>query len=240
MANPKKKKNTDEEYEYESEAGEDEAKEQAFHFYEAPLAGKQYHFYLSDSIGPPKDYVEMIQRIKCASPHDVIYVYLNTPGGHINTGIQIISAIKMSQAHVITVIEGEVCSLGTLIFLHGDEMVVHDHCLFMVHNHSGGAYGKGHEYLASANATARWFGELAEETYAGFMTEAEIKRMMAGEDFWMTSTEVRERLQNFVKHLDDQRKMREAEQAKAEEEAAKPKPRRAPRKKAAKKKTTKK
>lgn len=233
MAN-KKKKTADEEYEYESDASEDEEREQAFHLYEAPLAGKQYHFYLSDSIGPPKDYVEMIQRIKTASPHDIVYIYLNTPGGHINTGIQIISAMKMSQGHIVTVIEGEVCSLATLIFLHGDEMVVHDHCLFMVHNHSGGAYGKGHEYLASANATARWFGELAEETYAGFMTEAEIKRMMSGEDFWMTSTEVRERLQNFVKHLDKKQKMLEAEQVKAKKEATKPQPR--PRKKRVSKK----
>lgn len=233
----KKKTNISEEYEYEYEveAGEEEeVKELPFRFYEAPLVGKQYHFYLSDFIGPAKDYVEMIQRIKTASPHDIIYIYLNTPGGYINTGIQIISAIKISQAHIVTVIEGEVCSLGTIIFLHGDEMVVHDHCLFMVHNHSGGAFGKGHEYLASANATARWFTELAEETYAGFMTDAEIKRMMAGEDFWMNSQEVRERLQNFVKHLDKKQKMLEVERQAGEEEAAAP--RNTPRKKRATKK----
>ena len=233
------KKKLDEEYEYETETAGETVKEPAVLYFEAPLAGKAHHFYLSESIGAAKDYVEMIQRIKSASPHDVIYIYLNTPGGFINTGIQIISAIKMSQAHVVTVLEGEVCSLGTLIFLHGDEMVVHDHCLFMIHNHSGGAYGKGHEYLASANATARWFEQLARDTYLGFLTEEEIKRMLAGEDFWMCSDEVRERLQHYVKHLEKVQKQKELEEQQAAEEEAAPK--RAPRKKrASKKKATKK
>lgn len=225
MAKNKKASEEEYEYEYESEAKDDSEKEMAFHFYEAPLAGKAYHFYLSDPLGPPREYVEMIHRIKCASPHDVIYIYLNTPGGQINTGIQLISAMKMSQAHIVTVVEGEVCSLGTLIFLYGDEMVVHDHCLFMVHNHSGGAFGKGHEYLASANATVKWFEEFARDTYTGFMTESEIDRLLDGADFWMTSPEIRERLQNFVKHLDKKQKMLEAERQAAEEEAAKPQPR---------------
>jgi len=231
MSKTKKVATEEEEYEYES-GGDDSEKEPAVQFYEAPLAGKQYHFYISDSIGAPKDYVEMIQRIKAAGPHDVIYIYLNTPGGYISTGIQIISAMKMSQGHVVTVLEGEVCSLGTLLFLHGDEMVVNDHCLFMIHNHSGGAYGKGHEYLASATATARWYAELARDTYLGFMTEEEINRMLAGEDFWMTSSEVRERLQLFVKHLEAEQKAKEAEK----EAAKQPQPRkkRASKKKAAK------
>jgi len=231
-----KKKLTEEEYEYETEAGDEEnEKEKAFDAFETPLAGKAYHFYLSDSVGAPKDYVEMIQRIKYAGPQDVIYIYLNTPGGRIDTGIQIISAMRTSHAHVVTVLEGEVCSLGTLIFLSGDEMIVHDHCLFMVHNHSGGAYGKGHEYLASANATAKWFEELARDTYLGFMTEAEIKRMLAGEDFWMTSNEVRDRLKLFVSHLEKKQKQAEAEEAVQEKPAS-----RAPRKKrASKKKATK-
>lgn len=233
MARKKIKASEEEyEYEYETEAGDDSEKEMAFHMFEAPLAGKQYHFYLSDAIGPPKDYVEMIHRIKAASPHDIIYIYLNTPGGHINTGIQIISAMKMSQAHIVTVVEGEVNSLGTLIFLHGDEMVVHNHCLFMVHNHSGGAFGKGHEYLASANATAKWFEEFARDTYAGFLTDNEIDRMLAGEDFWMTSPQIRERLQNFVKHLDKKQKLLEAEKDVAEGKVTQ----RAPRKKRVSKK----
>jgi ATP-dependent protease ClpP protease subunit len=224
-----KKKVNETEYEYESESGDEVVKEPAVICFETPLAGKALHFYLSESVGAAKDYIEMIQRIKCAGPHDVVYIYLNTPGGYINTGIQIISAMKISQAHIITVLEGEVSSLGTLIFLHGDEMVVHDHCLFMIHNHSGGLFGKGHEYLAQANATSKWFEEFARDTYLGFLTEDEIGRMLAGEDFWMGSIEVRERLQDFVAHLEEKQKLKELEAKKAEEDAAKPQPK--PRKK---------
>jgi len=238
MSKKKKNKDVDEDFEFDSEAGDEQEDEKAFVYFETPIVGKVHHFYLSESIGSAKDYVEMIQRIKMASPHDVIYIYLNTPGGYISTGIQLISAMKVSGAHIITVIEGEVSSLGTLLFLYGDEMVVHDHCLFMVHNHSSGQYGKGHEYLASANATAQWFERLARDTYTGFMTDDEIKRMLAGEDFWMSSEEVRERLQTFVQYLEKKQKQKEAEAKKAATEAAKPQPR--PRKKrVAKKKITK-
>ena len=61
------------------------------------------------------------------------------------------------------------------------------------------------------------------------MTNAEIKRMLNGEDFWMTSNDVRARLLTYVKHLEKKQKAFEAEAKRAEKEAANPQPR--PRKK---------
>lgn len=173
-----------------------------FGFYEQPYGGKIYHFYVSSDISGPQNYVQMIQTIRSAGPNDVVYIYLNTDGGRLDTGVQIINAMKNSQAHIATVVEGSCCSLGTIIFLHGDEMVAQPHALFMIHNHSGGAVGKGHEYMAQATATTRWFERLAKETYLGFLTEDELNRMLKGEDFWMDADEVNRRLKKYVKHLE--------------------------------------
>lgn len=182
-----------------------------FGYFEQPYGGKIHHFYLSNDLRGPQHYVQMVHILRSATPNDMVYIYLNTDGGRVDTGVQIINAMKNSQAHVCTVVEGSCCSLGTVIFLHGDEMVAEPHALFMVHNHSGGAVGKGHEYMAQATATTKWFERLARETYIGFLTPEEFDRMMKGEDFWMDSDEVNRRLKKYVKHLEVK--------AKADEEA---------------------
>jgi len=184
-----------------------------FTYFEAPQSGpKIHHFYISEGVGEPDKYVEMIHRIKTAGQGDVIYIYLNTPGGRVDTGIQMISAMNNSLAHIITVLEGEVCSLGTLIFLSGDEFVVNDHCMFMIHNYSGGAYGKGHEIAAQVAATSTEFSKMARRIYTPFLTDDEITRVIQGEDFWMGSDEVRKRIDNMIKIMN--REFKAAEKAK--------------------------
>ncbi len=176
-------------------------KEEYISCYESVMVSKVTHFYLSEVIGEPVKYIDMIHRIKMAGPEDIIYIYLNTQGGHVNTGVQIINAMQVSQAHIITVLEGEVASLGTLIFLSGDEFIVHDNCLFMIHNFSGGTQGKGHEQAAAVHGTIKWFTKLARRIYIPFLTEDELDRIIRGEDFWMDSDDVRNRLTKMVKIL---------------------------------------
>ena len=103
----------------------------------------------------------MIHRIKMAGPEEMVYIHLNTPGGHLDTGVQIVNAIQSSQAHIVCSVEAESHSLGTLIFLAADEFIVHDNCMMMFHNFSGGVYGKGHEQKAQLDATIQWFTDLA-------------------------------------------------------------------------------
>ena len=201
--------------------------------FETNMVSRVQHFYISEEIGDPIRYVEMIHRIKTAGPNEVIYIYLNTPGGQIATGIQIISAMKMSQAHIITVIEGEVASLGTLIFLSGDEFIVHDHCLFMIHNFSGGVQGKGHEQVAMLKGTVKWYTELAEDVYFPFLSHEELDAITNGGDLYLTSNDIRDRLTNMVEILEKERLEEEADEAVPKKKVAPKK--RAPAKKKSKK-----
>ena len=191
-----------------SESDEEERK--SFTYYETQSPQRLHHFYLCNVIGEPIEYVDMVHKIRNANANDIIHIHLNTPGGYLSTTIQIISAMKACQAHVVTIVEGMVHSAGTSIFLHGDEMVIHDHCQFMIHNHSGGQFGKGHEYMAEAVATTKWFEDFARDTYIGFLSEIEFEQMINGKDFWFNSAEVRKRLKKFVNYLKEQQK--EAEQ----------------------------
>lgn len=177
-----------------------------FTYIESTLSIKIHHIYLSEGIDDPEKYVEMIHRIKNANQGEVIYIYLNTPGGRLDTAIQIINAMRVSQAKIVTVVEAEAHSAGTMIFLCGDEFIVHDNCSMMFHNFSGGSRGKGNEMKLQIDATVRWFNKLAKDIYYPFLTHDEIDNMIDGKDIWMESEEIRKRLKKMVKILANEKK----------------------------------
>lgn len=187
--------------------------------YAQTFSAQQIHYYISEGIKGPNEYTDMIHRIAVASPADVVYIHLNTPGGHLDTGIQLVNAMRNSQAKIVTCLEGAAYSLGTLIFLAGDEMVVNDNCTMMFHNFSGGLIGKGNEMIAELQAAIEGFAALAKDYYLPFLTEDEVERIIRGEDIWMHSPEVRERLEKMAKALADDEAVIEAALDALEEEA---------------------
>jgi len=172
--------------------------------YDHAFTSEHIHFYLSEEIGRPDEYTDMIHRINTAAECDSIFIHLNTHGGRLDTGVQIINAMQNSAARIVTIIEAEAYSLGTLIFLAGDELIVNDHCMIMFHNFKGAVVGKGHEQLAQLEATVTWFTELAREIYVPFLTEDEFERIIKGEDLYMHSIEIRERVARMIKTIEDQ------------------------------------
>ena len=175
-----------------------------YHHFESAITSSQIHFYLSKEIVEPYEYVDMIHRISTASPYDVVFIHLNTVGGRLDTGIQLINAMKNSQAKIITCLECNAYSLGTLIFLSGDEMLVNDHCMLMFHDYNGGTGGKGNEQVSQLAATHKWFTNLLKKVYIPFLTEAEVERILKGEDLWMASPEVKTRLNRMIKKLSEE------------------------------------
>jgi ATP-dependent Clp protease protease subunit len=167
--------------------------------YEATRQQRIFTFYLSDSIGEPRLYTDMIHKIRVAQPQDIVYIHLNTPGGRLDTGMQLINAMKDSQARIVAVLDSKAYSLGTLIFLAADEFIVHDNCLFMMHNFSSAVFGKGNEQARELEATLVWFKKLAYKYYYPFLSKDEIEKMLNGQDIWMDSDEVKKRLNAMVK-----------------------------------------
>jgi len=183
----------------------DDSEIKPFECYKETVEVSTYHVYISTVIGEPSEYTKLINLIRSAGQHDKIYIHLNTPGGDLTTGVQIISAMQNSPAHIVTCIEGEVASLGTLIFLAADEFVVNDNCLMMIHNYSGGIYGKGHEQIAQLTAVTKWFNELAQKYYKHFLTAKELKSVEGGEDLWLMASDIRKRLNRLVNRLEKEK-----------------------------------
>lgn len=178
---------------------DDEVRIKPYEYFEQNLTNKIHHFYLSGEIGEPHQYVKMIHTILSAPAHDTIYIHLNTPGGYLHTGVQMINAMKNTEATVICSLEGEAHSLGSLIFLAADQFIVHDNTTLMIHNFSGAIYGKGKEAEMQMNASLEWFSDIGDKYYIPFLTKKEFDGVVNDTDIWLHADEVRERLEKMIK-----------------------------------------
>ncbi len=162
--------------------------------YERQIPIHQISYYLCGDIQEPQYYTELFYTLRTASETDLIYLHINSPGGEFDTGLQIINNILASEAHVITVLEARAYSMAALIFLSGDELVVHDNCQLMFHIYSGSFAGRGNEQQAEVIAVSNWFEKVMSRLCSPFLSDAEIARILKGSDEWMDSDEIRRRL----------------------------------------------
>ena len=156
--------------------------------------GHLHTFYVAGEIEGPKNYVQMFDDIRNAGSSDIVQIVINSGGGDLLTAMQMRQSIFNCQAHVQTIVEGMCASAATMIFLAGDELLIEPHAMFMVHNYSGGCFGKGHEMAQQISFEEKWASAFMHDVYKECMTKAEITSMLGGRDFWMTGQQVIDRL----------------------------------------------
>jgi ATP-dependent protease ClpP protease subunit len=165
--------------------------------YEQQLPVRQVAYYLCGEIREPQYYTELFYTLRSASDTDLVYIHINSSGGDFNTGLQIINNIFSSNARVVTILEARAYSMAALIFLSGDELIVHDNCQLMFHIYSGIFAGKGNEQQAEVAAVGNWFEKVMSRLCSPFLSDTEIANILKGSDVWMDSDEIRRRLQRL-------------------------------------------
>jgi len=165
-----------------------------------------HEFYLSGEITEPEDYIEWLDVIRSAGEQDTVKIYINSPGGNVDTAIQFMQVLKGTSAYVICSVEGACMSAATMIFLSADELEICDHALFMFHNYAGGAFGKGGEIYDQIQFERAWSRKLLESVYHHFLSPTEITQMLDNKDIWLDSDEVRGRIKAIQEKLINLRK----------------------------------
>lgn len=164
--------------------------------YEQPNAdgGSLLQFYLNGPIIGSEYYTDMIQAIRMCAPNDKVFIYINSEGGEVDTGLQIINSINECNCEVITVLDSKAYSIAAVIFLAGHTRIVHAQGSLMIHNYSAGLYGKGHELSQQLIGYNLYILNLFKEHLYPFMTNEEIEHVVNGRDYWLSSSDVQERL----------------------------------------------
>ena len=157
--------------------------------------------YLTGTIEDPSTYNELCYLLHTADKETVFDLYINTPGGIIDSAFMITNAIETSKAKITAYLSGTVASAGTMISLACDKILPAPHLSFMIHNYSGGMSGKGHEMKARQKFTDEHLNTAFKSFYSGFLTDDEMTNVIEGTDLWMGTAEVEERWENRVNYL---------------------------------------
>ena len=166
--------------------------------------GNLIRAYLTDDISTPFDYNELCYALETATAEDTVRLYINTPGGVIDSATMIVDAIKNTPATVIGYLSGGVYSAGTMISLNCDELVIAPHCSFMVHTFSTTIQGKGSDIASFTKHADKGIKSLVTETYSGFLTKSEMTKVLKGEELWFDAEETRTRWENRKTYLKEQ------------------------------------
>lgn len=119
-------------------------------------------------------------------------VRINSYGGSVSEGLAIYSLLSEFKGHLKTIVDGFACSAASVIFMAGQERVVPENGLLMIHN--AWSYVEG-----DANAMKKMAEDLEKITQPSLniyvnktgLSEEKVKEMMDREE-WITSQEAYE------------------------------------------------
>jgi ATP-dependent protease ClpP protease subunit len=157
------------------------------------------HFFINGPIDDPDDYLDLIDTLYQGQPLETVYIHLNTCGGSLDITMQIINAVRSSEALVVGIADGQVASAGSLLLFSCPNIAVQDFSYVMLHDGSEMALGKSNENLKQAQFTSNLLNKIAHSVYGPFFTEEEINSVLDGKDMWLSSEEVIERVKNIEK-----------------------------------------
>lgn len=113
-----------------------------------------------------------------------IDVYINSYGGEVAEGLAIYNALRRHKAKVTTYCDGFACSIASVIFMAGDERIMNESSLLMIHNAWTYAKGNSAELRKQADDLEK-ITQASVEAYKAHssLSEKEIKKLMDNESW---------------------------------------------------------
>lgn len=124
---------------------------------------------------------------------DIIHVYINSYGGEVSEGIAIYNTLKRHKAKIKTYCDGMACSIASVIFMAGDERIMADASLLMIHNPWVMVKGDANALRKEAEDLDT-IAQMSIKAYLSKITieEAELRTMM-DEETWITPEDALEK-----------------------------------------------
>lgn len=142
-----------------------------------------------------------------------INVYINSYGGEVAEGLAIYNALRRHKAKVRTICDGFACSIASVIFMAGDERIMNESSLLMIHNAWTYAAGNAAELRKQAEDLEK-ITQASVEAYKAHssLKEDEIKALMDAET-WILPSEAIE--YGFATSVEKTEKANTSQNAKA-------------------------
>jgi len=129
--------------------------------------------------------------LEAEDPDKDIYLYINSPGGVITSGMAIFDTMNYVKPDIVTICIGQAASMGAFLLSSGEKgkRYALPHARIMVHQPLGGAQGQATDIEIQAKEILRMKKELNEILAAN--TGQSIKKISADteRDFFMSAAE---------------------------------------------------
>ena len=164
-----------------------------YFLYSTPI-GHEVNLYLSEHIGAPSEYVEVLATLRSLTYRDRLNVYINNGGGRVDTGVQLISGLLDCQAYVTMILDCTAMSMASTMLFVANEIQIKPSAQLMFHAASGGFGGKMHEAVNNILHTAQWTADILSRHCYPFLTAEELQKVVEGADVYLGYTEILKRL----------------------------------------------
>ncbi len=127
-------------------------------------------------------------------------VYINSYGGEVAEGLAIYNALKRHKAKVRTICDGFACSIASVIFMAGDERIMNDSSLLMIHN----AWSLGMGNAEQLRKQADDLDKITEASVVAYQTHSNLSgeeiRDLMDKESWILPEEALE--YGFATHIE--------------------------------------
>lgn len=132
--------------------------------------------------------------LEAEAPEKDIYLYINSPGGHVTAGLAIYDTMQYINANISTICLGQAASLGALLLCAGEpgKRYVLPYARILIHQPMGGAHGQATDIEIQAKEILKTREMLNEilvrhtgQTLEKIQTDTE-------RDYYMSAVEARE------------------------------------------------
>jgi ATP-dependent Clp endopeptidase proteolytic subunit ClpP len=130
-----------------------------------------------------------LDELKALGPVAELTVRINSPGGSVFDGVAIYNALKRHDAAITVWIDGIAASIASMIAMAGDEVVMPENAMLMLHDPSGLVVGTAADMRGMAEALDRMkAGMVAAYRDKSGRDDAEIEALMR-EESWLSAQE---------------------------------------------------
>lgn len=160
--------------------------------YQIKAKADRAEIYIYDTIGDSWDGTtgkQFAADLKALGDVSALDIYINSPGGSVFDGISIYNVLIRHKARKMVCIDGLAASIASVIAMAGDEIVIAENGMMMIHDPWGIAAGGPDDFRRMADMLDKVKGTILDTYVRKTGGDAdEIERMMSAET-WMTAQE---------------------------------------------------
>ena len=168
------------------------------------ITHNKFEFNLDEDIKEPSYYRNLIEVLNNATEQDLVVLNINSCGGHLDSAISIIDALRNTRANTLAWISGSAYSAAGIIALSCQNLEVGEFASLMAHNSQYGLGGYTTDIKDRAVFEHKMISKIMHSVYKHFLSVDEVEAVLSNKTIWMDADEIVERFTKMQEKLQDE------------------------------------